>query len=91
MHYVSSLMAADSGRAKLYTDDDEFRVQGSRSIILTGLTNCITRPDLNSRTVMLALQPIKDDAVSPRWNSGRGSTKHIRSSSEPYSMRSHTD
>jgi hypothetical protein len=50
------------GTRKVYTDDDEFRVQGSRSIILTGLTNCVTRPDLNSRTVMLQLQPIKDDA-----------------------------
>jgi putative DNA primase/helicase len=50
------------GTRKLYTDDDEFRIQGSRSIILTGLTNCATRPDLASRTVMLMLQPIKDDA-----------------------------
>jgi putative DNA primase/helicase len=50
------------GTRKLYTDDDEFRIQGSRSIILTGLTNCATRPDLSSRTVMLMLQPIRDDA-----------------------------
>lgn len=50
------------GTRKLYTDGDEFRVQGSRSIILTGLNNCATRPDLNSRTVMLSLQPIKDEA-----------------------------
>jgi putative DNA primase/helicase len=50
------------GTRRLYTDDDEFRVQGSRSIILTGLTNCVTRPDLNSRTVMLTLHPIKDEA-----------------------------
>jgi hypothetical protein len=50
------------GTRKLYTDGDEFRVQGSRSIILTGLSNAATRPDLNSRTVMLSLHPIKDDA-----------------------------
>ena len=50
------------GTRKLYTDDDEFRIQGSRSIILTGLTNCVTRSDLSSRTIMLQLQPIKDDA-----------------------------
>jgi hypothetical protein len=50
------------GKRKLYTDDDEFRVQGSRSIILTGLTNCVTRPDLSSRTILLQLQPIKDAA-----------------------------
>jgi hypothetical protein len=28
--------------------------------ILTGLHNCITRPDLNSRTVMLMLQSVKE-------------------------------
>jgi hypothetical protein len=50
------------GTRKLYTDEDEFRVAGSRSIVLTGLTNCATRPDLSSRAVLLALQPIKDDA-----------------------------
>jgi hypothetical protein len=50
------------GIRRLYTDDDEFRVQGSRSIILTGLTNCATRPDLGSRTVLLSLHPIKDAA-----------------------------
>jgi len=49
------------GIRRLYTDDDEFRVQGSRSIILTGLTNCVTRPDLNSRSVSMTLRPIKDD------------------------------
>jgi hypothetical protein len=50
------------GTRKLYTDEDEFRVAGSRSIVLTGLTNCATRPDLSSRAVLLSLQPIKDDA-----------------------------
>jgi hypothetical protein len=50
------------GRRKRYTDGDEYRVQGSRSIILTGLTDCATRPDLSSRTVKLSLQPIKEDA-----------------------------
>lgn len=50
------------GTRTLYTDTNETRIQGSRSIILTGLTNCVTRPDLNSRIVMLTLQPIKDDA-----------------------------
>jgi hypothetical protein len=50
------------GTRKLYTDEDEFRVAGSRSIVLTGLVNCATRPDLASRTVLLALQPIEDDA-----------------------------
>jgi hypothetical protein len=48
------------GTRKLYSDDDEFTVQGSRSIILNGLSNCATRPDLASRTVMLQLQPIGD-------------------------------
>lgn len=49
------------GTRRLYTDDEEIRVQGSRSIIITGLTNCVTRPDLNSRSVVLTLQPIMDE------------------------------
>jgi len=49
------------GIRRLYTDDGEFTVQGPRSIVLTGLANCATRPDLSSRVVMLSLQPIKDD------------------------------
>jgi hypothetical protein len=48
------------GIRKNFTDGDEFTVQGPRSIVLTGLTNCATRPDLSSRVVMLSLQPIKD-------------------------------
>jgi hypothetical protein len=50
------------GIRKLYTDSDEYTVQGSRSIILTGLTNCVTRPDLNSRIVLLTLLPIEAEA-----------------------------
>jgi hypothetical protein len=50
------------GTRTLYTTTDETSFQGSRSIILTGLTNCVTRPDLNSRIVMLTLQPIKEEA-----------------------------
>ncbi|MFL5239662.1 MAG: hypothetical protein ACJ8EL_19125 [Rhizomicrobium sp.] len=50
------------GTRKLYTDDSEARFQGSRSIILTSLTNCATRPDLSSRTVLLSPQPIMVDA-----------------------------
>lgn len=50
------------GTRKLYSDDDEFTVQGSRSIILNGLSNCATSPDLASRTILLKLQPIGDGA-----------------------------
>ena len=61
------------GIRKLRSDGDEFTVQGSRSIVFTGLTNCATRRDLSSRIVMLSLQPIKDDDRK----SGRGSKRPI--------------
>jgi energy-coupling factor transporter ATP-binding protein EcfA2 len=46
---------------KLLTDDEEFSFQGSRTIILTGVDNVVTRSDLSSRVVLLKLQPIKDE------------------------------
>jgi hypothetical protein len=48
------------GRRQLFSDVGEIRIQGSRTVILTGITNCITRPDLASRTINLTLRPISD-------------------------------
>jgi hypothetical protein len=47
-------------RRQLFTDVGEIRIQGSRAVVLTGIANCITRPDLASRTINLTLQPIGD-------------------------------
>jgi hypothetical protein len=44
---------------RLYTDSAEFRVGGSRPVVLNGIANAITRPDLADRAVVLSLAPIK--------------------------------
>jgi hypothetical protein len=50
------------GIRRLHTDDDEYRVQGSRAVLITSLTNCVTRPDCASRTITLTLKPIPETA-----------------------------
>jgi hypothetical protein len=44
---------------RLYTDSAEFRVSGSRPVVLNGIANAITRPDLADREVVLNLSPVK--------------------------------
>lgn len=50
-------MSSGAGFAKRknYTDDAEFRISGSRAVILNGIDNCITRPDLADRAIILNL------------------------------------
>jgi hypothetical protein len=49
---------AGYSKRKNYTDSGEFSVSGNRPLILTGVTNCIDRPDLADRTIVLNLSPI---------------------------------
>jgi hypothetical protein len=46
---------------ELYTNDDEVLFNVTRPIILNGITDVVTRPDLADRSVMLSLTPISDD------------------------------
>ena len=55
---------------KLFSDVGEVRIGGSRPIVLTGIANAITRPDLADRTVILPLSPIP--------NKQRRSEKQLR-------------
>ncbi len=50
-----------SGRA-LYTNMDEFAIELRRPVILNGIHDITTEPDLASRALILALQPISDHA-----------------------------
>jgi Domain of unknown function (DUF3854) len=50
-----------SGRA-LYTDTDESLFDGVRPIVLNGIEDLVTRPDLLERSIILNLQPISDTA-----------------------------
>jgi len=45
-----------------YSDSNEFSVSGSRPLVLTGIANCIDRPDLADRAVVLNLLPVGDES-----------------------------
>jgi hypothetical protein len=47
-----------AGKRRLFTDDDEVLFSGKRPIVLNGITDFATQPDLLDRVVMLALKPI---------------------------------
>jgi hypothetical protein len=46
---------------ELYKDTTELVVGGSRFVVLNGISNCVTRPDLADRTLVLPLLPILPD------------------------------
>ena len=46
---------------QLYTDQDEVLFDSCRPIILNGIEDCITRPDLADRAVFLTLESIPED------------------------------
>jgi hypothetical protein len=49
-----------AGKRRLFTDDDEVLFSGKRPIVLNGITDFATQPDLLDRVVMLALKPISE-------------------------------
>jgi hypothetical protein len=50
---------------QLYTDQDEVLFDASRPVILNGIEDIVTRPDLADRAVFLTLQPIPEDRRRP--------------------------
>jgi hypothetical protein len=46
---------------KLYSDDEEIRFNGRRPIIINGIEELTTRPDLADRAMMLTLEPIPSE------------------------------
>jgi hypothetical protein len=46
---------------RLYTDSEEILFQAARPIILNGIEDVITRPDLADRAVFLTLPPVPDE------------------------------
>ena len=56
-------MASGAGYSKrqLYTDADEVLFDGARPVILNGIEDIATRPDLVDRSIFLTLRPIKDE------------------------------
>ena len=50
---------------QLYTDGDEVLFDAARPVILNGIEEIVTRPDLADRAVLLTLQPIPEETRRP--------------------------
>ena len=50
---------------QLYTDGDEILFNATRPIILNGIEDVVTRPDLADRALFLKLEPIAEDQRKP--------------------------
>lgn len=50
---------------QLYTDQDEVLFDASRPVILNGIEDIVTRPDLADRAVFLTLEPIPEEGRRP--------------------------
>ena len=50
---------------QLYTDQDEVLFDAARPVILNGIEDIVTRPDLADRALFLTLEPIPDDQRRP--------------------------
>jgi hypothetical protein len=50
---------------QLYTDQDEVLFDASRPVILNGIEDIVTRPDLADRAVFLTLEPIAEEHRRP--------------------------
>jgi hypothetical protein len=51
---------ASFGLRQLYTDADEVLFQAARPILLNGIGDVISRPDLADRAILVTLPPIRD-------------------------------
>ena len=56
-------LATGGGHAvrRLYTDEEEILFKAQRPIILNGIEDLVTRPDLADRTIFITLEPITND------------------------------
>ena len=50
---------------QLYTDQDEVLFDAARPVILNGIEDIVTRPDLADRAVLLTLEPIPEEKRRP--------------------------
>jgi hypothetical protein len=69
-HWISDTLcrlATGGGFAvrQLFTDQDEVLFDAARPIILNGIEDIVTRPDLADRAMFLALEPIPDGSRRP--------------------------
>jgi hypothetical protein len=52
---------------RLYTNDEEVLFQAARPIILNGIEDVITRPDLADRTIFMTLPSVSDERRRPEY------------------------
>lgn len=69
-HWISDTLcrlATGGGFAvrQLYSDQDEVLFDAQRPVILNGIEDFVSRPDLGDRAIMLALEAIPDEARRP--------------------------
>ncbi len=50
---------------QLYTDQDEVLFDAARPVVLNGIEDIVTRPDLADRAIFLTLEPIPEDRRRP--------------------------
>jgi hypothetical protein len=49
-----------AGKRKLYTDDDEILFDGRRPVLINGIEDVVTRPDLVDRAIIFTAEPISE-------------------------------
>jgi hypothetical protein len=68
------------GLRQLYTDADEVLFQAARPIVLNGIEDVISRPDLADRAIFLTLPPIEEHRRRPEqqfWQDFENARAHI--------------
>jgi hypothetical protein len=75
-----SRLATGGGFAvrQLYTDQDEVLFDATRPVILNGIEDIVTRPDLADRAVFLMLEPIPDESRRPEGRLRHRAPAHSR-------------
>ena len=74
---------------RLLTDHDEILFAAARPVILNGIEDVITRPDLADRAILLMLAPIAERQRRPE-HVGGNSSSHARTSLARFWMRPRT-
>jgi hypothetical protein len=65
---------------QLYTDDDEVLFQAARPLLVNGIEDVISRPDLADRAIFLTLPPVAAHGGSRSGNCGGNSSSHVPAS-----------
>jgi hypothetical protein len=68
---------------QLYTDDEEVLFQAARPILLNGIEEVISRPDLGDRAIFLTLAPIGETHDVLKTSCGANSKSRVPTSSVP--------